>query len=80
MFPEKLYELDHGHSSEILVRFLLVSSRWFGNKDITGVCHEWADLLGARRPKDPAIMAETTGGMSVVRDKERSVVITPTNA
>ncbi len=55
--------LDHGatiKSGEVLA----YPSESQGNKDITGGLPRVADLFEARRPKDPAVMAEATGVVS----------------
>ena len=80
MLPEKaLLSLDHGatvKSGEVLARIPQESQ---GNKDITGGLPRVADLFEARRPKDPAVMAETTGVVSFGKETKGKIrlVITP---
>jgi DNA-directed RNA polymerase subunit beta' len=80
MLPEKaLLSLDHGatvKSGEVLAR---IPQESIGNKDITGGLPRVADLFEARRPKDPAVMAETTGVVSFGKETKGKIrlVITP---
>ncbi|SBT18366.1 DNA-directed RNA polymerase subunit beta' [Marinomonas gallaica] len=80
MLPEKaLLSLDHGStvkSGEVLARIPQESQ---GNKDITGGLPRVADLFEARRPKDPAVMAEATGVVSFGKETKGKIrlVITP---
>ena len=80
MLPEKaLLSLDHGatiKSGEVLARIPQESQ---GNKDITGGLPRVADLFEARRPKDPAVMAEATGVVSFGKETKGKIrlVITP---
>jgi len=82
MLPEKaLLSLDHGatvKSGEVLARIPQESQ---GNKDITGGLPRVADLFEARRPKDPAVMAETSGVVSFGKETKGKIrlVITPQN-
>ena len=50
----------------------------FGNKDITGGLPRVADLFEARKPKEPAILAEHTGTVSFGKETKgkRRLVIT----
>ncbi len=50
-----------------------------GTKDITGGLPRVADLFEARRPKDPAILAEITGTVTLGKETKgkRRLVITP---
>jgi DNA-directed RNA polymerase subunit beta' len=79
MLPEKaLLSLDHGariKSGEVLAR---IPQESIGNKDITGGLPRVADLFEARRPKDPAVMAEASGVVSFGKEtkgKIRLVII-----
>ncbi|WP_191601886.1 DNA-directed RNA polymerase subunit beta' [Marinomonas algicola] len=79
LLPEKaLLSLDHGatiQSGEVLAR---IPQESIGNKDITGGLPRVADLFEARRPKDPAIMAEASGVVSFGKEtkgKIRLVII-----
>ncbi|MEP0072851.1 MAG: DNA-directed RNA polymerase subunit beta' [Marinomonas sp.] len=80
MLPEKaLLSLDHGatvKSGEVLARIPQESQ---GNKDITGGLPRVADLFEARRPKDPAVMAEASGVVSFGKETKGKIrlVITP---
>jgi DNA-directed RNA polymerase subunit beta' len=80
MLPEKaLLSLDHGatvKSGEVLARIPQESQ---GNKDITGGLPRVADLFEARRPKDPAVMAEATGVVSFGKETKGKIrlVVTP---
>jgi DNA-directed RNA polymerase subunit beta' len=82
MLPEKaLLSLDHGatvKSGEVLAR---IPQESIGNKDITGGLPRVADLFEARRPKDPAVMAETSGVVSFGKETKGKIrlVITPQN-
>ncbi len=52
-----------------------------GNKDITGGLPRVADLFEARKPKEPAILAETSGVVSFGKETKgkKRLVITPTD-
>ena len=52
-----------------------------GNKDITGGLPRVADLFEARKPKEPAILAETSGIVSFGKETKgkKRLVITPTD-
>ncbi|MGH8605350.1 MAG: DNA-directed RNA polymerase subunit beta', partial [Gammaproteobacteria bacterium] len=54
----------------------------FKTRDITGGLPRVADLFEARKPKEPAILAETSGIMSFGRDTKgkQRVVVTPNDA
>ncbi len=53
-----------------------------GTKDITGGLPRVADLFEARKPKEPAILAEVTGAISFGKETKgkRRLIITPTDA
>ncbi|MFT2110359.1 DNA-directed RNA polymerase subunit beta' [Marinomonas sp. 2405UD68-3] len=74
MLPEKaLLSLDHGaaiKSGEVLAR---IPQESIGNKDITGGLPRVADLFEARRPKDPAIMAEASGVVSFGKETKGKI-------
>ena len=64
----------------ILVRLLPVFHRKSGGtKDITGGLPRVADLFEARKPKDPAILAEITGTVTLGKETKGKLrlVITP---
>lgn len=50
-----------------------------GNKDITGGLPRVADLFEARKPKEPSVLAETTGTISLGKETKgkQRIVITP---
>ena len=52
-----------------------------GNRDITGGLPRVADLFEARRPKEPSIMAEISGTVSMGKETKgkQRIVITPNN-
>ena len=52
-----------------------------GNKDITGGLPRVADLFEARKPKEPAILAEVSGAVSFGKETKgkKRLVITPTD-
>ncbi|MEI8594142.1 DNA-directed RNA polymerase subunit beta' [Photobacterium sp. SP02] len=52
-----------------------------GTKDITGGLPRVADLFEARKPKEPAILAEITGAVSFGKETKgkRRLIITPTD-
>lgn len=52
-----------------------------GNKDITGGLPRVADLFEARKPKEPAILAEISGTVSYGKETKgkRRLIITPAN-
>ena len=52
-----------------------------GNRDITGGLPRVADLFEARRPKEPSIMAEISGTISMGKETKgkQRIVITPAN-
>ena len=52
-----------------------------GNRDITGGLPRVADLFEARRPKEPSIMAEISGTISMGKETKgkQRIVITPPN-
>ncbi len=52
-----------------------------GTKDITGGLPRVADLFEARKPKEPAILAEITGAISFGKETKgkRRLIITPTD-
>ena len=69
-------EKDEVHVGDILARIPQEGSK---NKDITGGLPRVADLFEARKPKEPAIMAETSGVVSFGKETKgkRRLVITP---
>ncbi len=62
---------------EVLSRIPQAAS---GTKDITGGLPRVADLFEARKPKEPAILAEITGAVSFGKETKgkRRLIITPT--
>ena len=69
-------ENDEVHVGDVLARIPQEGSK---NKDITGGLPRVADLFEARKPKEPAIMAETSGVVSFGKETKgkRRLVITP---
>ncbi|MCC4798807.1 DNA-directed RNA polymerase subunit beta' [Enterovibrio norvegicus] len=63
---------------EVLSRIPQAAS---GTKDITGGLPRVADLFEARKPKEPAILAEITGAVSFGKETKgkRRLIITPTD-
>ncbi|MDD1795828.1 DNA-directed RNA polymerase subunit beta' [Enterovibrio makurazakiensis] len=63
---------------EVLSRIPQAAS---GTKDITGGLPRVADLFEARKPKEPAILAEITGAISFGKETKgkRRLIITPTD-
>src|SRR5690554_3248614 len=76
-----LVSLNNGDNVEvgdILARIPQASS---GNKDITGGLPRVADLFEARKPKEPAILAEISGVFSFGKETKgkKRIMITPTD-
>ena len=69
-------ENDEVHVGDVLARIPQEGSK---NKDITGGLPRVADLFEARKPKEPAIMAETSGVVSFGKETKgkRRLVTTP---
>ncbi|MDX3775369.1 DNA-directed RNA polymerase subunit beta' [Chromatiaceae bacterium AAb-1] len=66
----------HANAGEVLARIPQESSK---TRDITGGLPRVADLFEARKPKDPAILAEISGVISFGKETKgkRRLVITP---
>ena len=80
--PNAIVSLDDGVQvavGDVLARIPQESG---GTKDITGGLPRVADLFEARKPKEPAILAEISGTVSFGKETKgkRRLVITPTEA
>ncbi|BAC24669.1 rpoC [Wigglesworthia glossinidia endosymbiont of Glossina brevipalpis] len=78
---KSILQLENGtkiNSGDVLARLSLETS---GIKDITGGLPRVADLFEARRPKEPAILAEISGIISFGKETKgkRRLVISPIN-
>ena len=71
-----LSDSDEVNIGDVLARIPQESS---GNKDITGGLPRVADLFEARKPKEPAIMAEVTGTIGFGKETKgkKRLMITP---
>ncbi len=72
---------DDGHSINIGDIIARIPHESAGNKDITGGLPRVADLFEARKPKEPAILAEISGTVTFGKETKgkRRLVITPNN-
>lgn len=79
--PNALVNLNDGakvHVGDVIARIPQETSK---TRDITGGLPRVADLFEARRPKEPAILAEISGTISFGKETKgkRRLVITPTD-
>ena len=76
-----LVSLKDGENVEIGAVIARMPQQSSGNKDITGGLPRVADLFEARKPKEPAILAETSGVVSFGKETKgkKRLVITPTD-
>ncbi|WP_281648553.1 DNA-directed RNA polymerase subunit beta' [Parendozoicomonas sp. Alg238-R29] len=76
-----LVSLKDGEIVEIGAIIARMPQQSSGNKDITGGLPRVADLFEARKPKEPAILAETSGIVSFGKETKgkKRLVITPTD-
>ena len=79
--PNALVNLNDGakvHLGDVIARIPQETSK---TRDITGGLPRVADLFEARRPKEPAILAEISGTISFGKETKgkRRLVITPTD-
>ncbi len=74
-----IVQLDDGASVGIGDTLARIPQESGGTKDITGGLPRVADLFEARKPKEPAILAEITGTVSFGKETKgkRRLVITP---
>ncbi|UZK02575.1 DNA-directed RNA polymerase subunit beta' [Venatoribacter cucullus] len=75
--------VSHENGTEVSVGDIIarIPQETSGNKDITGGLPRVADLFEARKPKEPAILAEISGVVSFGKETKgkKRLVITPTN-
>ncbi len=75
--------VNHENGAEVAVGDVIarIPQESSGNKDITGGLPRVADLFEARKPKEPAILAEVTGTVSFGKETKgkKRLVITPNN-
>ena len=75
--------VNHENGTEVAVGDVIarIPQESSGNKDITGGLPRVADLFEARKPKEPAILAEVTGTVSFGKETKgkKRLVITPNN-
>ena len=75
--------VNHENGTEVSVGDIIarIPQETSGNKDITGGLPRVADLFEARKPKEPAILAEISGVVSFGKETKgkKRLVITPTN-
>ncbi|UXD88865.1 DNA-directed RNA polymerase subunit beta' [Thalassolituus hydrocarboniclasticus] len=73
--------VNHENGTEVAVGDVIarIPQESSGNKDITGGLPRVADLFEARKPKEPAILAEITGTVSFGKETKgkKRLVITP---
>src|SRR5690606_30807317 len=73
--------VSHENGSEVSVGDIIarIPQETSGNKDITGGLPRVADLFEARKPKEPAILAEASGIVSFGKETKgkRRLIITP---
>ena len=76
-----LVSLKDGENVEIGAIIARMPQQSSGNKDITGGLPRVADLFEARKPKEPAILAEISGIVSFGKETKgkKRLVITPTD-
>ncbi|QUJ67635.1 DNA-directed RNA polymerase subunit beta' [Photobacterium sp. GJ3] len=76
-----IVQLDDGASVGIGDTLARIPQESGGTKDITGGLPRVADLFEARKPKEPAILAEITGAVSFGKETKgkRRLIITPTD-
>lgn len=76
-----IVQLDDGAAINIGDTLARIPQESGGTKDITGGLPRVADLFEARRPKEPAILAEISGIISFGKETKgkRRLVITPTD-
>ena len=74
-----LLNIDDGSQVEVGDVIARIPQESAGNKDITGGLPRVADLFEARKPKEPAILAEISGTVSFGKETKgkRRLVITP---
>ncbi|MFT6834668.1 MAG: DNA-directed RNA polymerase subunit beta', partial [Francisellaceae bacterium] len=77
-----ILSLNNGDSIEVGDVIARIPQEGKKNKDITGGLPRVADLFEARKPKEAAILAETTGVVSFGKETKgkRRLVITPDNS
>lgn len=75
--------VNHEDGAEVSVGDVIarIPQESSGNKDITGGLPRVADLFEARKPKEPAILAEISGAVSFGKETKgkKRLVITPTD-
>ena len=76
-----IVQLDDGAMVGIGDTLSRIPQKSSGNRDITGGLPRVADLFEARKPKEPAILAEITGAVSFGKETKgkRRLIITPTD-
>jgi len=76
-----LVSLKNGERVEIGGVIARMPQKTAGNRDITGGLPRVADLFEARKPKEPAILAEKTGVISFGKETKgkKRLIITPTD-
>ncbi len=80
--PRAVITVEEGQRVTVGDVIARVPQESFKTRDITGGLPRVADLFEARKPKEPAILAETSGIMSFGRDTKgkQRVVVTPNDA
>jgi len=80
--PRAVITVEEGQRVTVGDVIARVPQESFKTRDITGGLPRVADLFEARKPKEPAILAETSGIMSFGRDTKgkHRVVVTPNDA
>jgi len=79
--PNALVNHEDGAEVSIGDAIARIPQESSGNKDITGGLPRVADLFEARKPKEPAILAEISGAVSFGKETKgkKRLVITPTD-
>jgi DNA-directed RNA polymerase subunit beta' len=79
--PNALVNHEDGAEVNIGDAIARIPQESSGNKDITGGLPRVADLFEARKPKEPAILAEVSGAVSFGKETKgkKRLVITPTD-
>jgi DNA-directed RNA polymerase subunit beta' len=79
--PNALVNHEDGAEVKIGDAIARIPQESSGNKDITGGLPRVADLFEARKPKEPAILAEISGAVSFGKETKgkKRLVITPTD-
>ncbi|MGH8646210.1 MAG: DNA-directed RNA polymerase subunit beta', partial [Gammaproteobacteria bacterium] len=80
--PRAVITVEEGQRVTVGDVIARVPQESFKTRDITGGLPRVADLFEARKPKEPAILAETSGTVSFGRDTKgkQRVVVTPNDA